>query len=121
MQDNRTSERKLPIGISEFDTLLKDLKDEYKDELPTLDEDTLKFVLASTIMHLGPTDSHKTLEFFYKTIVAGASKQVSHFVFQDVKLRQQEKQKAEEEAKKQPLEATSNTPLTLVASNELSN
>lgn len=89
---NKTEERKLPNGTAEFDQLVADLKSEY--ELPTQDDDSIKFVLATTIMHLGPLDSHKTLEFFYKTLVAGAAKQVAHSVFREVKERQVAAQQA---------------------------
>jgi hypothetical protein len=87
-------ERQLPIGATEFETLIQDLKAEYGEKLPTLDDDSLRFVVATTIMHLGPLDSHKSLEFFYKTIVSGAAKQVAHYIFREVKTRQEEAAKA---------------------------
>ncbi len=88
--DNELSyEEKLPTGMQEFNKLVEDLKNFYGPNLPTQDETTLKFVIATTIMHLGPLDSHKSLEFFYKTIVAGAAKQVAHAVFRDIKLQQE--------------------------------
>lgn len=101
--NNRTLERKLPTGVEEFETLVSDLKAEYGAELPTVDDDSLRFVIATTIMHLGPLDAFKSLEFFYKTIVGGASKQVAHFIFRDVKLKQEAIQKAvTEEQQKLP-------------------
>lgn len=84
------NDRKLPVGVTEFENLIADLKTAYGADLPTIDDDTLKFVISSTIMHLGPLDSHKSLDFFYRTIVAGAAKQVAHFVFRDVKLKQEQ-------------------------------
>lgn len=114
-KDPRTENRKLPTGVAEFDQLLIDLKTEYGAELPTVDDESLKFVLASSIMHLGPTEAHKPLEFFYETIVAGAAKQVAHHVFRDTKLKQEAKAKAEEAAKQQ--EAT-NLALPEVASDD---
>ena|ERR1700677_910585 len=84
-----TTELKLPTGMTEFQALITQLKESYGESLPTQDETTLKFVIATTIMHLGPLDSHKSLEFFYKTIVAGASKQVAHAIFRDIKLQQE--------------------------------
>lgn len=88
----RFVDRKLPVGVSEFELLLSDLKSEYADEIPTLDDDSLRFAISSNIMHLGPHDSHKSLDFFYKIIVAAAAKQIAHFVFQDVKNRQAQRQ-----------------------------
>lgn len=90
----KAEERRLPTGIVEFDSMILDLKTAYGAELPTVDDDSLKFVIATTIMHLGPLESHKSLEFFYKTIVAGAAKQVAHYVFRDIKLKQEEAAKA---------------------------
>jgi hypothetical protein len=110
---NRTDERKLPVGLTEFEKLISDLKTEYAEEMPTTDDASLKFVLASTIMHLGPLDSHKSLDFFYKTVVAGAAKQVAHHIFQDTKRKQEEAARAEVE--KQSLEATSQPSLTVVS------
>lgn len=103
---NKTEDRKLPVGMKDFDQLIQDLKDAYGDELPTTDDDSLRFVLSATIMHLTQDDSHKSLEFFYKRIVAGASKQIAHAVFQAVKIKQQEKAAAEESAKKAELEVS---------------
>lgn len=100
MSDIKTVERRLPVGAEDFEKLVADLQEVYGDELPTKDVDTLKFVIASTIMHLGPLDSHKSLEFFYKTLVAGAAKQVSHHFFREVKLKQEAAIKAAEEAAK---------------------
>lgn len=105
----RAVERKLPTGTEEFETLVSDLKNEYGSELPTVDDDSLRFVIATTIMHLGPLDAYKSLEFFYKTIVGGASKQVAHYVFRDIKLKQEAAQKAATEEQQ-------NTPTTNVVS-----
>lgn len=108
--NERLTERRLPVGVTEFEQLATDLRTEYADELPAIDDASLKFVLSSTIMHLGPLDSHKSLDFFYKTVVAGAAKQVAHFVFRDVKLKQEAEIKAAEQeaAKKAAEESTSN-------------
>lgn len=99
--DLRKQERRLPVGLEDFEKLVSDLHAEYGNELPTADTDSLKFVIASTIMHMGPLDSHKSLEFFYKTLVSGASKQVAHFVFRDIKLKQEATAKAAAEQAQQ--------------------
>lgn len=93
--NKKTEERRLPVGLQEFETFILDLKNEYKDELPTSSDEDIKFAISSTIMHMGPRESHTTLEFFYKTIVAAASKQVAHYVFRDTKLKQEERAAAE--------------------------
>lgn len=101
MTENRLAERRLPVGIEDFTKLIEDLKSEYGDELPTKDDDSLKFVVATTIMHMGPLDSFKTLEYFYRTIVAGSSKQIAHYVFREVKERQEASLKAAKEAEQE--------------------
>jgi len=91
----------LPTGTEAFHKWSDKLIETYP--MPTEDKDSLKFALATTIMHLGPQDHHKANEYFYRTIVAGASKQVAHSVFTDIKLSQKaaaEKLAAEELAAK---------------------
>jgi hypothetical protein len=94
----KSTPRRLPVGIADFAELVADLKAEYGELLPTQDDDSLSFVIATSIMHMGPSDSFKTLEYFYNLIVAGASKQVAHHVFQTIKLKQEAALKAAKEA-----------------------
>ncbi len=102
----RNEDRKLPVGVTEFEQLIQDLHAEYGDEMPTKDDDSIRFAISSNIMHLGPQDSHKSLEFFFKILVAAAAKQVAHFIFQDTKNRQQQRQ-ADEVAAAAAKEVTS--------------
>ncbi len=95
---NRTIERRLPVGVTEFEQLVSDLKAEYGDTMPTNSDDDIKFAISSTIMHMGPKDSHASLESFYKTLVAGAAKQVAHYIFQETKLKQQQRAADEQAA-----------------------
>lgn len=60
-----------------------------------------KFALASMIMHLAPTESHKPDAYFIHSLRKGAANQVAHAVM--VKFK--EEQKAKEDAKKTEDEA----------------
>jgi hypothetical protein len=95
-------ERRLPVGMAEFDQLVNDLKTLIENDVPTITERDIRFIVATSILHLGPLESHKPLEFFYKTILAGASKQVASHVFQDIKIKQKEEDDAAALAASQP-------------------
>lgn len=91
---------KLPVGMEEFEAWAQDFEQTFS--LPTKDKDTVRFVLTTAIMHLGPQVAHKSKVYFYLTLRAGAAKQVAGAVFHDIKLRQQEAaRKAQEEATKE--------------------
>lgn len=90
---------KLPTGVQEFNDWAESFVTIYGDALPTQHLDSIKFTLASQIMHLGHEEAFATREDFFKRIIAGAAKQVAHHVFTEIKLRQQEALKAEQEAK----------------------
>jgi len=79
---------KLPTGMTEFHEWTARFIKTYN--LPTQNEDSIKFTLASIFMHLGPSDSHKPMYYFYKTLSAAASKQIAHAVFGDIKQKQLE-------------------------------
>jgi hypothetical protein len=98
---------KLPQGMAEFETWAKSIIDIY--EMP--DNDSIRFALATAIMHLPATASHRPRAYFGAILIKGAASQVANQVFYDMKLKQQIK--AEEEAKaakeaadKQAAEAT---------------
>lgn len=72
------------------------------DDLPALIR-SQKFALASMIMHLAPTESHKPDAYFIHSLRKGAANQVAHAVM--VKFK--EEQKAREEAEKKAQEDAS--------------
>ena len=89
---------RLPQGVSEFHIWADEFIELY--DLPTKDVDSIKFVLATVIMHLGEQTAYKPLFYFYLTICAGASKQVASNIFCEIKIKQQEEAaKASEAAK----------------------
>lgn len=89
----------LPTGVTAFNAWADDLQATYT--LPTEDKDSIRFTLASIIMHLGQQAGMKSKYFFYITLKAAASKQVAGQVFSDIKENQRALAvKAAEEAAK---------------------
>jgi hypothetical protein len=77
-----------------------------------------KFALATMIMHLGPTESHKPDAFFIHSLRKSASNQVAHEILQELKLARMEKAKKEQErveaeAKKMREAALAHEPMDL--------
>ncbi len=60
-----------------------------------------KFALASMIMHLGPTESHKPDAYFIHSLRKGAANQVAHAVMVKFKEEQKAKEEADKLAKEQ--------------------
>lgn len=98
----------VPNGVDAFDSWARSFFEIYP--MPTQDVTSVKYTLATIIMHMGPQTAFKSKFYFYLTLKAGAAKQVAGAIFYQIK----QEQKAAEEAAK--LEATS-TP-KVVASNE---
>jgi len=73
------------------------------------DSDSMKFALASQIMHLPPQTSSVPDQYFVRSMRKAAANQVASQVFQDIKIKQQEAQKA---AQSQPVEATTQPTVT---------
>jgi hypothetical protein len=72
----------LPVGVSEFEAWAESFNDIY--DLPTQDKDSIRIVLASTIINLGSITIKKPKYHFYKTIIAASAKQVAGSVFQTI-------------------------------------
>lgn len=79
---------RLPTGVSEFNTWAESFAQTYN--LPTSNVDSIKFTLASVIMHLGSTSAYKSKFYFYLVMNSAASKQVAGQVFYDIKTAQAE-------------------------------
>lgn len=94
----------LPQGVTEFDVWADDIIDLY--DMPN--NDSIKFALATNVMHLKPTESHVPKAYFGAVLRKGAATQVAHQVMQDCKARQEARIKEEQEKlAQQQLEATS--------------
>ena len=91
---------KLPQGMTEFETWAKDII-----ELAGIpDNDSTRFAVAVSILHLDATSAFKPKHYFVKTLIKGAASQVAGGVMQELKEKQQAAVKAEQE--KQLAEAT---------------
>lgn len=74
----------VPQGITEFEAWASSIIAMYG--FP--DNDSVRFALATMIMHSGPTAAYKSKHYFAVMIKAGAAKQVAAQVFQDIKNKQ---------------------------------
>lgn len=89
----------LPVGMSQFET--------WSDSIialsgPYADSDSMKFAIASMIMHLGAQRSYVPKNFFVRSLRKTAANQIAGQVFQNIKQKQ-----AEEATKvQQPAEDT---------------
>jgi ERCC4-type nuclease len=88
---------RLPVGVTEFET--------WSDSIieltgPLADRDSMKFALASMVIHRNPNLGYATKRSFVNGLIKSASNQVCSQVFQDIKKRQQEALEAAQ-AKKQ--------------------
>jgi hypothetical protein len=84
----------LPVGLTEFnkwaDSIIE-LSGEYADR------DSMRFAIASQVIHLPHTVSSKPKDYFVRAMRKAAANQIASAVFQEIKLAQQKEQ---EEVKK---------------------
>jgi len=95
----------LPVGMSHFHVWADDIIELYGLEKHAAN-DSLKFSLATMIMHSGPTDAFKSKFSFLLKLKSAMAKQIAGAHFTEIKL----KQKAEQDAlaAKAALDAASN-------------
>lgn len=87
--------QQLPIGMTAFEKWSDEILTNY--DFPK--NDSMKFTLATMIMHMDQTWSHVPYRTFERRIKKAMANQVAGAVFQEVKLRQQEEaEKAKQEA-----------------------
>lgn len=98
----------LPVGMTEFDSWVDSIMSTYS--LPTTDVDSIRFTLAAMIINLGQKESSKPKYSFVLAIRASCAKQIAGSVFHQIKTKQLEAQRAQQQA-----EATAKAP---VASDE---
>src|SRR5258706_12016664 len=72
----------LPVGMAAFDTWAQSIADTYA--LPTTDATSIKFTLASIIIHLPPTADSKPKYYFVKMIRAASAKQIAGQAFYEI-------------------------------------
>jgi len=78
--------RPLPVGLTAFDAWAKRV---IGLAGPYADEDSMRFALASNILHLGSQQAYVPDIYFLRVLRKAAANQVSSQVFQDIKLKQQ--------------------------------
>jgi len=74
----------VPQGVTEFAEWSTDIITVYG--FP--DNDSVRFALATMILHSGPTAAYLSKRYFALMVKAGAAKQVASQVFQDIKQKQ---------------------------------
>ncbi len=79
--------RPLPVGMKEFN--------DWSDRIIKIagqfaDADSMKFALASQIIHLNPQIGFVSDQYFVKSLRKSAANQVASQVFQDIKTKQKE-------------------------------
>jgi hypothetical protein len=73
----------LPVGMTEFDNWAADIISTYG--LPN--NDSIRFALATMIMHAGPVDASRSKRYFYLAVRASMAKQIAGGQFQAIKER----------------------------------
>lgn len=89
---------RLPNGVTEFETWCQSLIDTYG--FP--DNDSVRFMFAAMIMHLGQTDAYKPKRFFALSGYAAASKEIAKDRMITIKEAHEARAKAEATANAGP-------------------
>jgi hypothetical protein len=87
---------KLPVGMSEFDAWADSIIDTYT--LATKNKDSIKFTLATSVMHLKEKDAFIPKHHFYLILEAAAAKQIAGATFMQIKERAASAEKAAADA-----------------------
>lgn len=88
--------RPLPLGVKEFHAWADRV---IAGALITATPDSQKFALASMILHLGPTESHKPDAFFVHSLRKSAANQVADAMLREIREAAKLRFSAEEAAK----------------------
>lgn len=79
--DQMNERRSLPMGRQEFE--------EWSDRIISgtllpADPESMKYALATMVMHLGPTESHKEDAYFIHSLRKSAANQVCHAIMTEL-------------------------------------
>lgn len=99
---------RLPQGLTEFNAWAQSIMDTYA--LPTLEVDSIRYILATVVMQLGAQTAYKSKMYFVLTLKAAAAKQVAGSVFYDIKTKQQEQQVKAQQAAATALSVVASEP-----------
>lgn len=91
----KETEHPLPVGMKEFN--------EFADRIitkagPYADEDSMRFALASIVIHADATKAHYSDTYFLERLRKSAANQVASQVFQEIKQKQADAAKQQAEA-----------------------
>lgn len=84
----------LPVGMTEFDDWSNRIIQTY--DFP--DNDSVRFTLATMILHSNETDDVKPDKYFAKKVKKGMANQVAAGMIQELKAKHEAKAKAEHDA-----------------------
>lgn len=95
--DQMSERRPLPLGMTEFD--------EWSDRIISgtllpADPESMKFALATMLLHLGPQEDHREDAFFIHSLRKSAVNQIAHAKMEEIRAKAKARLAAEEEAKK---------------------
>ena len=93
---------RLPIGDAQWEVWFNSITDLY--ELPK--NDSIRFALGASIMHLPPQAYYKPKRYFGMTLLKGASQQQAHNIMSDCKDRQKAAEAAAEASTSQLVAVT---------------
>ena len=85
---------RIPQGMTDFESWCKSIIKTYG--FP--DNDSVRFMFAAMILHLGQTDAYKPKRFFALSGLAAASKEIAHAKMVELKAAQDSKALAESKA-----------------------
>ncbi len=101
--DQMKEPRPLPMGMKAFeewsDRIISGALLPGGEDNPKVFIEDQKFALASMLMHLGPTESHKPDIYFIHALRKGAVNQIAHAVIMNTKAKQKARIEAEEALK----------------------
>lgn len=97
---------KIPTGVAEQNAWVDSIIDLYA--FPN--NDSLRFAIATMILHGGPTEARKPKRYFYLAVSAGMSRQVAADAMQTLKNKQIAAAEAEKAAKAAEVPALSVVP-----------
>lgn len=84
--------RRLPVGMDQFEAFAARIMTNVGPGLEKVPASDIKFVLATTITHMGPQVDKKPDIHFIRTLRAAAAKQIAGGVFSQVKEEQRKRQ-----------------------------
>lgn len=85
----------VPVGVAEFHSWADSIINTYS--IPA-DSDSIKFALATMILHSGPKAAYRSKFEFFLMLRSGMSKQIAGAIFQEIKIKQQELARSQAEA-----------------------